>query len=307
MPGFENPFTKPSPRKADASELIGALLGEKEKQRFKEMMGEDSTEDREEKVVPDVTLTDEEQGMLIGKEAWQRERIKQETKKLSDFFGKDILVPEFPKEITSERLEQWERQGFELHYLPAMEMGKDMDYPGWEKKPNDWFYAELQAGKLSSDAATLKPGWILIDARDKPVYEGGKQMYENDPFKQTIAQLRQQGQIAEGPEGQDPGSRFSISWEEWNKAEVKQALAQVLKIQPEQLSLPRAIEFDVLGNLHYPSWGITNTWEWFCDKRDRNCLYGGCGGIGGFSLIARDSVSSRAGYLAARLLVRFST
>jgi hypothetical protein len=51
--------------------------------------------------------------------------------------------------------------------------------------------------------------------------------------------------------------------------------------------LPKYLEFNLLGNLHHPEWGETNTWEWFEDEikgGDRldggNSSYGGLAGVG---------------------------
>ena len=104
-----------------------------------------------------------------------RELIEQETESLRNFFGHDIEVPPLPPEITPERYDKWKEMGLELHYLPAEEMKKDSNFPGWKKKPEDWFYEKLKAKEIAADSATLSAAWMLIDGREKPNYKDGKQ------------------------------------------------------------------------------------------------------------------------------------
>ena len=242
----------------------------------------------------------------LGREtvAGASELLKSEKQKLEQFFRQRIEVPALPKEAIKEKLEQWEKQGFELHYLPGIGLDKDKDYPGWKAKPEDLFYQLIKNGDIAADSAELKAGWVLIDGRQKPAHDGGKQMYENDALGATLKELRKKGLIADFKH-QD--SRFNISAEELEKPEVRQALAKALGVSADKLTVPRGIDFNAIGNLHHPEWGKTNTYEWFSDVHKRGPrLYGGNSGYGGLSHVSRSGADTRSDSLGFRFLVRFS-
>ncbi len=211
-----------------------------------------------------------------------RELIDREAESLRNFFGYDIEIPELPEEITAERYEKWKEMGLELHYLPAEEMKKDRELPGWKKKPRDWFYEILEAKEVAADAATLPAAWILVDGRDKPHYEDGKQAYKEDVLAKTLEELRKKKAIGAF---EVKCSRFGIAWDELHEPEVKKAIAEALDVPEKYLRLPRAIEWNYLGNAHHPSWGETNSLEWFEDSymNGRRRLDGGHSGSGGLS------------------------
>ena len=229
--------------------------------------------------------------------------IAKETESLKQFFGLNMEVPDLPEEITPERYQEWKEQGFELHYLPEIDMTQDKKYPGWQKKP-DKLFEYIKNNKVAKDATRLKPGWVLIDERAKPGYDNGQQLYANDPFKEALEKLRE-GRIIQDYPTKD--SRFNISHDELQKPEVKQALAQVLKVNPKDILLPKAMEWNYLGNAYYKEWGETNTWEWFEDEYEGgNCLNGGHSDYGGLANVDYDSAGYRNDSLGFRSLVRFS-
>jgi len=234
-----------------------------------------------------------------------RELIEQETESLRNFFGHDVEVPPLPPEITPERYEKWKEMGLELHYLPAEEMKKDSNFPGWKKKPEDWFYEKLKAKEIAADSATLPAAWMLIDGREKPNYKDGKQTYKEDVLAETLEDLRKRKIITEF---KVKGSRFNISWDELNKPEVKKAIADVLDVPEESLRLPRAIEWNYLGNAYHPKWGETDTWEWFEDSYQKGTrrLDGGNSGYGGLSYVYWGAPSGRSDFLGFRPQVVFS-
>ena len=236
-----------------------------------------------------------------------RDLINREKEALKEFFGYDIDVPPVPDEITPEKYEQWKELGFELHYLPEEDLTKDRDLPGWKKKPNEWFFSKISEGEFSPDSTKLTGNWILIDSRAKPQYDKGEQSYENDDQIGTaLGKMRQQGLIENYKK---TGSRFNISWDELNKTEMKEALAEILNIDPQNLRLPRAIEWNYLGNAFYEHWGETNTWEWFEDEYDKGQrrLNGGFSDHGGLSDVRWYAPDSRLDHLGFRPLVVFSS
>ena len=248
---------------------------------------------------------EKEKGRMTPESMEFRELVDRETESLNDFFGHEVEVPPLPEEITPERYERWKEMGFELHYLPSEEMKKEANFPGWKKKPEDWFYGRLEAKEIPADAANLPDSWILVDTREKPQYENGKQMYKEDVLGPVLEDLRKK-KIIEDFEVK--GSRFRISWNELNKPEVKKAIAHAMDVPEEYLRLPRAIEWNFIGNAYHPEWGETNTWEWFDDPymKGRGRLHGGNSEYGGLSDLLWPDPGTRSDDLGFRLQVVFS-
>lgn len=238
--------------------------------------------------------------------SFETELIVTEKQSLETFFGQTIEVPPLPAEITKEKIAHWEKMGFKLRYLPAMDMSESQNYPGWKKKPENWFYKQITEGNLVANSQTLTAGWVLVDTSLKPNYANGEQMYADDPFSIAIKKLRQAGAIADYAK---KDSRFNISADELAKSELKIALAKVLAVDPAQLGYLRAIEFNVLGNAFYPEWGETDTWEWFEDQGVKNLgggrLNGGYSDNGGLSRVSCAESAPRDDSLGFRPLVRF--
>lgn len=209
-----------------------------------------------------------------------KELQKSEKEKLDKFFGYTVEVPNLPGEITAERYVKWKKMGFELHYLPKEKMSKERNLPGWDKKPNNLF-EYIKEGKVESGAIELAGQWVLIDERIKPDYDVGDQVYKDDPLSGAIKELRERKVLSDF---KIMDSRFSISSEDFKKDEVRKTFANVLGVNPDNVRLPRAIEFNFIGNAHYPEWGHTTTWECFDDKHDGGSrLHGGNKDRGGLS------------------------
>ena len=234
-----------------------------------------------------------------------QEVVEREAEKLHEFFGYDVEIPSLPEEITPERYDRWKEMGLELHYLPPEEMKKEADFPGWKKKPEDWFYDRLKANEVPADAAKLPDAWILTDTREKPQYDNGKQTYNEDMLTPVLEDLRKRKIITDFTV---KGSRFNISWDELQKPEAKQAIAEAMDVPVESLRLPRAIEWNFLGNAYHPEWGETNTWEWFDDpyQKGQGRLGGGLSEFGGLSGVYWVDPGGRVDSLGFRLQVVFS-
>ena len=262
---LENPFEPPKKRLQDDAELIGKFLGRAAEEEMRKIMAK-------EKRKPDVAEPDWTPIRLSDKEKARVESLntplmKQEAATLKAFFGESITVPPLPREITPERIKNWERMGFELHYLPPIDMTEDADFPGWEKKPNPWFYKEIAAGRIAKDATMLPGAWVLVDGRQKPSYaKGAQQMYDHDPLAPVLEDLNHRGLISQtmsdGTTKLDPQSRFGLSPADFTKPEVMNAFAKALDLKPGQASLTETIVWNVLANIHYPEWGTTDTHEW---------------------------------------------
>jgi len=195
----------------------------------------------------------------------------------------------------------------EAHFLPRIELKQNSNFPGWTVKPEEWYWQKINEGKVAKDAATLEGVWVVIDGSQKPQYKDGKQMYENDPFAKLLTQLREKGKIQVPDWCRDipKDSRFGVSHDELRNS-VNPAIANLLGVQPEQVRLPKAIEFNVLGNLYHHEWGKTTSWEWFQDKfEDAYRLIGGHSDFGGLAYVnfyASDYHGDRIGF---RPLVAF--
>ena len=79
-----------------------------------------------------------------------------------------------------------------------MAFAKDDTHPGWNVKPEDWYWENITSGKIDADAPSLSGHWVIIDNTQKPDYDDGKQLYPEDPFKSNLPDE----------------SRFSLSWDE---------------------------------------------------------------------------------------------
>ncbi|HEU0050600.1 MAG TPA: hypothetical protein VFQ60_00900 [Patescibacteria group bacterium] len=255
------------------------------------------------------------------------EIISRESQALRRFFGKEIPVPAIPKQATRERILEWRQLGFELHYLPPISLAeikrdpegkilevKPIDFPGWKKKPGarytpdhdgiDFFH-DVEFGYLDPSALELPGAWILVDTREKPNYDHGEQMYANDPFAPALEELRKEKIVKDF---KIKGSRFNLSYWELEKTEVLQAFADALNLRTISgltIGIPRAIEFNILGNIHYPQWGKGNTNESFSDRGASGCLRGGRSNFGGLSYITW--FSSRDPDVGFRVIGRFSS
>ena len=228
--------------------------------------------------------------------------MEHEQQKLHDFFGRDIEVPPLPEGITAEQVQAWEAQHLKLHYLPLIDMSKE-DIEGWIKP--DFKY--LTESDLPKDAMLLPGSWLLVDERPKPKYESGNQQYDNDTdfLGPVLEELRQKGLIQSF---KHPGSRFYISPQELENPAVIEAIARAYNLKPEQITLPRMIEFNVLGNIHHPEWGESNCSEWFSDqyKAGLERLYGGRSDYGGLAYVYSLDPDDRNDFIGFRALGRFS-
>jgi len=115
-------------------------------------------------------------------------------------FSKDqLILPEkqLPQEV-SDILQRAEKAGiktFEPYHLSDITLTKDSKVEGWDKKPRDWYWEQIEHGNLDEDAAKLADSWILIDKTIRPNYRNGNQVHENDPFGVLMERLRKEGKV----------------------------------------------------------------------------------------------------------------
>jgi len=242
---------------------------------------------------------------MAGRE-FEADIIEEEKRALEKFFERKIDVRPLPAEITAKRIEQWKRLGLELHYLPPMEITEQiLKLKNWIFKPD--LRKHLEKFEISPATMVIPGGWLLVDGRPKPEFiPGGKHMYENDRefLGPVLEDLRGRGLIGKSVVPDD--SRFDISPQALDKPEVKAAIAEACGLKPEQISLPRMVEFNILAHLHHPEWD-KGIWEIFLDdyKAEQAHLFG-CGnhdgGLEDVDWIYNDRHNSKIGF---RVVGRF--
>lgn len=240
---------------------------------------------------------------------WWERILEKESGYHWNFVGKKFNLSTFQAVIekySREKVECWQSLGLEVHFLPEISMFQNDKYPGWEKKPGDWYYNQIVAGKILrlQPDGQLKPIkevklegiTVLIDTRLKPAYNNGKQMFKNDNLLGPIIErLREKGEIADyNPRS----SRFNVSAEEWQDR-VRPALAVFLGVDVSQVRLETAIEANVIPQL-YPYMprkndGRTDVWVWyeeFFGDASSHRLHGGFSAHGVLSHVPYYSVGS---------------
>ena len=231
--------------------------------------------------------------------------VVDQTQILERFFGQEA-IPEPPKALL-EFVERTAELGFtfEPYFEPRVQFSQDSNYPGWHVKPVTWLYDQIKRGNVSPDAITLSGNWAAMEAIQKPEYDGGKQLYENDPLAPILEKLRNDGKIAvpNWCRHIPSTSRFGVSHDEITKCIVPE-FATMAQIEAEQASVPPYTTFNFRGNIAHPEWGETNTWEWFADSfEDDYRLVGGDSGRGGLADVYYDWSGNRGGRVAFRLRV----
>lgn len=220
------------------------------------------------------------------------------------FFGQEFDLTNLRvilEEYGPRAISYWRTLGLEPHFLPPVAMVQDANFPGWKKKPENWYYEQVADrgifrwkldGQLVVDpeAFKLEGITVLVDTRLKPHYRKGKQIFRNDNLLGPILEkLRQEGRIDRYEHGPQ-SSRFGVSAAEW-EGQIKFALAEDLGCEISQVRLERTIEANVIPQLypHMPRQkdGKANTWVWY-EEYFKNTFYrlrGGCSEARGLSFV----------------------
>ncbi|GEM_PF-5470881 len=221
--------------------------------------------------------------------------------------AKDIPTP--PEELFT----VWERgnkegvRGMEPFFYPNVTLTKRSRFPGKGIKPEDWFWEQMEKGTIDQDAGKLPGMWVLLDSTQKPNYDDGRQMYEEDALFPVLKRGREEGriQITDWTKHVPVGSRFGVSADEVNTFALPE-VATLLGVKREQVSMPREIEFNVAGNARHPEWGQTNTWEWMADRFGvGGRLVGGVSGHGGLADVRHIASDYRNRFIGFRFQVAF--
>ncbi|GEM_PF-2357167 len=193
-----------------------------------------------------------------------------EEKAWSQFLGSHVDIPSPPQQLL-DVLGNSNSKGFnfEPHYIPTTTFSKDTSYPGWHSKPMDQFWTDI-----GTTSETIGGNWILIDTTKKTYDSHGDPSYSADPFSNMIADLRKSGKIISLGEG----SRVYVTRKEIYQY-FNPTLALTLGINSDMVRLPKALEYNMLGNIFHPEWGEGNMEERFDEKRvydSRNGDPNGC-------------------------------
>jgi len=208
------------------------------------------------------------------------------------FHWSSFEIPNLPKWVDDEIIAHWQKFSFDLHYLPRISLEQNMDLLLWKDKPDEIFYKNIERGKIATDSKNLQGKWVLIDARDKPkklnrwISFSDVWLLEKMGFnprkhlKKKNKQLYQNEYLTKILNAQGFASRFCLSINDIKK--ILPFILDILKINSNQIiRLPRFIEYNYLGNVFYPQWATTKTWEWFEDKfEQKQNLAGGWKSVG---------------------------
>ena len=221
-------------------------------------------------------------------------------------FSQDqLILPEtqIPQEV-SDILQRAERAGLTLepYNLLNVVLDENSEVEGWNSKPESWYWENIKKGNISQDAPKLSDSWVLIDPITRPDYNRGRQLHENDHLGPLLAKLRKDKRIG-NIRGVPEISRFGISHDELKQV-VLPEIAELLGVEASAVRLPKAIEFNLIGNMKHPEWGKANTWEWFEDKfGDGHRLVGGYPGRGGLARVSYNWSDNRHDRITFRPLV----
>lgn len=237
---------------------------------------------------------------------WLYEILEAERKSHLAFFGREFDLTIFANTLEKygkKRIQCWRSMMLEPHFIPKMSFAPKDNYPGWKVKPNDWFYENIQNGKIrhnvngnliTQKTVETEGTTLLIDTRCKPRHTTGSQMYENDNFLgPIILKLRREEKIQDYTSG-PRGSRFNISADEF-ETQLKPHIADLLDLKIKQIRLETTIEANVIPQIyqHMPrkNDGNTNTWCWFDEYFGSRAirLDGGDSDDSGLSHVSYDS------------------
>jgi len=241
--------------------------------------------------------------------------VAQQTHVLERFFGNEV-VPKPSQELMA-FVERTAELGFtfEPYFEPRVVFTKDSNYPGLVVKPNPWLFEQIQKGNISPDVASLSGQWAAMEGFQKPEYDGGKQLYENDPLAPKLESLRKNGKIAvpDWCRHIPSISRFGTSPDEIDSLIVP-AFSEFAQIEDQikageiKVGTPSWASWFYRGNTEHPEWGQTNTWEWFSNNFGAvRRLIGGRRDRGGLADVDDDWHGHRHDYIGFRLQVASSS
>lgn len=197
-----------------------------------------------------------------------------EQRKWQDILGTRVEVKPLPASVTPEVRKNLEAFGFELVYLPKLDIGtladlkragesKHLDdlqrrYPNWKhyesmadrdksdhSKPrnlNEWFWGLVKNGNINFPE--LSGQWVAVEKMPKPAYRSA---YESTPVGARLG-FR---------------DRFNVSWNDAKAAidkEKAKLLTDIGLRSGADMRMLEALEWNLIANRE--GWGKTDTYEW---------------------------------------------
>lgn len=197
-----------------------------------------------------------------------------EQRKWQDILGTRVEVKPLPASVTPEVRKNLEAFGFELVYLPKLELGTLADlkrvgeskylddlqrrYPNWKhyesmgdrdqsdhSKPrnlNEWFWGYVKNGNINFPE--LQGQWVAVEKMPKPAY---REKYESTPVGARLGFK----------------DRFDVTWNNAKAAidkEKAKLLTDIGLRSGADMRMLEALEWNLMANRE--GWGKTNTYEW---------------------------------------------
>jgi MoxR-like ATPase len=188
--------------------------------------------------------------------------------------GKDVEITPLPAEVTPEVTRNLEGLGFELRFIPRLDIGAIDDlkrkgeeryldelqnrYPGWRRYESlsdteredhlvgrnleEWYWRQVKDGSI--DFPQVPGVWVAVETMPKPPYGGS---YEKTPVTDRLGL----------------SDRFSVSWND-AQAAIQKAKRGLLS----EAGLPGSLDVRMLETLEWnllanrEGWGATDTYEW---------------------------------------------
>jgi len=200
--------------------------------------------------------------------------VSQERDAWSEALGTNVEVPPLPAEVTPEVQRNLERLGFELRYIPKLDIGtldelqrngqeRFLDeiqrrYPNWRRYETlsseeredhrvgrnleEWFWGLAKDGRM--ELPQLPGTWVAVETMKKPSYG---EHYDRTPVS----------------EGLGLDDRFNVSWVDAHRAienNKRELLSEIGLPSSADVRMLEAVEWNLLANRE--GWGSTNTYEW---------------------------------------------
>lgn len=221
---------------------------------------------------------------------------RREAKAWEEILDQTIRVKELPKFMTPEIQGQLESMGFELRYIPALnlQIGEykpednypylnnpylkqnfDRRCPSYLKngqRLDNWYWELIAQGNL--DMPKLPGQWVAVETMPKPTH---KETYLPSPVTDKLGFK----------------NRFNVSWDKATEAianNERHILASLGLTDKANITMLTALQWNLIGTRE--KWGKTNTFEWVKDR------YKGANGDDNFRFMIGNSDHGGAGSIS---------
>jgi hypothetical protein len=256
-------------------------------------------------------------------QGWKSELARGEQEAWQNMLGARVEVKPLPDSVTPEVRRNLEQMGFNLRYVPALDLGSvshirekgvvsyltelQRKYPKWKpfeslsdrEKANHsvprnlkkWFWEQVKIEAI--DFPVLPGQWLAVETVEKPAY-GIK--YAQTPFAEKLG-------FRDG--------RFNVTWGKPKDAidrQKKGILSEIGLARGADLRFLETLEWNLIGNRE--GWGKTNTYEWtntrYRGSGDSGRLVVGYSDRGGAAYVGWVHPDFLRGYVGFRAALEFS-